>query len=73
MDRLKYLIHLLPTGSEGRGGEGIGSIHVVILHSYQDGENIALELHKRVWLGSKNKEHLRGSTQVTIHPLAIIY
>ena len=25
-----------------------------------------------VWLGSKNKNHLRGSTQAIIHPLAII-
>ena len=25
-----------------------------------------------VFLGSKNKKHLRGSTQATIHPLAII-
>ena len=36
-------------------------------------KTIALQLHKHEcsWV-VKNKEHLRGSTQATIHPLAII-
>ena len=48
---------------------GAGSIHIAILPSCQvvkDVKDIAL------YLGSKNKKHLRGSTRAPIHPLTII-
>ena len=64
--------HLVPTRSEERGVLGIGSIPIAILPTCQDVKDIALQSHKHVKLGSKNKKQLRGSTQATIYPLSII-
>ena len=52
----------------------VGSNPVAILPSYQNMKIIALWLHIYIYIymGSKNKKHLRVSTQATIHPLAII-
>ena len=67
-------ICLLPTGSEKRGELGVGSIPVAILPSCQKVITLALQIHKhensRVVKIKKNTS--KGSTQVTILPLAII-
>ena len=63
---------LLPAGSEEKEVLGVGSIPVAILPSCQY-HNIASYFHRHEYsLGSENKKHLRGSTQGTILPLAII-
>ena len=61
--------NLLPTGSEEHEVSQTGSIQVAILPSCQ---SFTIVLQLCIYLGSKNKKHLRGSSQVTIHPLAII-
>ena len=48
----------------------VGSIPVAILLCYQDYCIIITLIC--LLLGSKNKKHLKVSTQATIHPLAIV-
>ena len=62
--------HLLPTGSEVRGVLGVGSIPVAILPSRQVMKTIAL--HKHEYSLVIKIRNTSGSTEATIHPLAII-
>ena len=54
------------TGVLGVGG-GV-SIPIAILPSCQDMKTIALQLHKHEHSLVVHLKHLRGSTQVSIHP-----
>ena len=60
---------LLPNGSEKKGVWGVGNIHV--LPSCQDMISY-LDKPEYNYLGSKNKNHYRGSTEATMHPLSVI-
>ena len=63
---------LLPSGNEERGVFGFGSIPVALFPSCH---YVKILYHNCIdvnIVGNKNKKHLRGSTQATIHPLAII-
>ena len=65
--------NLPPTGSEGHTVLQTGSIHVAILTSCQILCNSAFQKPLScIYLGGKNKKHLRGSTQAIICPLDII-
>ena len=64
--------NVLPNGIEEMEVLGERSIHVAILLSCQDMKTIALQCREIYVVGSKNKKNIRGSTQATIHPLAII-
>ena len=62
----------LPTGSEEKGVLEVGSIPIAILPPCQSKKLLhhnCIDMNK---VGSKNKKHLRGSTQATTHTLAII-
>ena len=63
---------LLTTGSEEREVLGVGSILVAVLPSWQDMISLHYNCINMNIIGSKNKKHVRGSIQATIHPLAII-
>ena len=63
---------LLPTGSEEREVFGVESIFVAILPSCQYMKILHYNCTDMNITGSKNKKHLRGSTQAIIHPLGII-
>ena len=73
-DRILKVKHsLLPTGSEERGVFRVWSIPVRILPFSLELKTLALQLHKHEYgWRVKNKKHLRGRTQATIQPLAII-
>ena len=63
---------LLPTGSEEREVLGHRSIPVAILPTCQYMKMMHHNYIDMNIVGSKHKKHLGGSTQATIHPLAII-
>ena len=64
------MLNLLPSGSEQHEVLLFGSISEGILQAHH--LIVQIEENMLVYLGSKNKKHHRGSTQATIHPLAIM-
>ena len=64
------LLNLLPAGSEQHEVLQVGSFQERILQAPYYIVQIKGTHYRRVKLCSKNKKHIRGSTQATILPLA---